>query len=31
MPVLAGTIRASSTGNPDWKACDGGTVYVAEN
>jgi len=30
MPVLAGTIRASSTGNPDWKACDGSTVYVAE-
>ena len=28
MTVLAGTIRASSTGNPDWRACDGGTVYV---
>jgi hypothetical protein len=31
MTVLAGTIRASSTGNPDWKNCDGSTVYVAEN
>ena len=30
MAVLAGTIRASSTGNPDWKACDGSTVYVFE-
>lgn len=30
MPVLAGTIAASSTGNPDWKACDGSWIYVAE-
>jgi len=29
MTVLAGTIRATSTGNPLWEACDGKVYYVA--
>ena len=29
MTVLAGTIRASATGNPLWEACDGKVYYVA--
>jgi hypothetical protein len=28
MPVLAGTIRASSTGNPEWVAADGKPYYT---
>jgi hypothetical protein len=29
MAVLAGTIRATATGNPLWEACDGKAYYVA--
>lgn len=29
MAVLAGTIRASATGNPLWEACDRKPYYVA--
>lgn len=30
MTVLAGTIRASATGNPLWEACDRKPYYVAD-